>query len=406
LKREAFRVRSPGNAAVALLLVLALSSPAAADSIFSVNGFGETIIAVDARGTAMGAAGLANPSPWHMSLENPALLAHVGRFSFGASLVPEMRRIELDSGDESASFAYVPFLRFTHGLPGELAGAAAIGMLQRVSYRTEERRTRDGVQIIDVRSGSGGPGFVSVALARKIGKRTALGAELRVLVGTIEDERNVRFIGEPALESNDIVKTSFGGEPLGRFGAYFDVASGLGVGGTFQFSRVMDVETTISTREETLSRIESTVTYPSMGGLGAKLDLGENAVLTGEWFRTWWSDTGRLAGYEGEMADADRFSFGIEWRRGDGDRQLPLRAGYLRRELPYLQAGNTEAATEFAFTAGFGLPFPNENGSFDVAIQIGKRGDLDRDGAEERFLRFTLSAVGTEFLGHVVPGSE
>jgi hypothetical protein len=403
-KMKALIVKDSGRAWVLLALLAGLSSPAAADSIFSVNGFGETIIAVDARGMAMGAAGLANPSPWHISLENPASLAHVGRFSFGASLVPEMRRIELDSGDESASFAYVPFLRFTHGLPGELAGAAAIGMLQRVSYRTEERRTQDGVQIIDVRSGSGGPGFVSVALARKIGKRAALGAELRVLVGTIEDERNVRFIGEPALESKDIVKTSFGGEPLGRFGAYFDVTSGLGIGGTFQFSRVMDVKTTVNTREETLSRIESTVTYPSMGGLGAKLDLGENAVLTGEWFRTWWSDTGKLAGYEGEMADADRLSFGIEWRKGD--RRLPLRAGYLWRELPYLQSGNSEAATEFAFTAGFGLPFPNENGSFDVAIQIGKRGDLDSDGAEERFLRFTLSAVGTEFLGHVVPGSE
>jgi hypothetical protein len=233
-----------------------------------------------------------------------------------------------------------------------------------------------------------------------------LGAELRVLVGTIEDERNVRFIGEPALESNDIVKTAFGGEPLGRLGAYFDVGSGLGVGGTFQFSRVMDIVTTVNTRAEEVERIESSVTYPSMGGLGAKFDLGENAVLTGEWFRTWWSDTEELTGYKGEMVDTDRFSLGLEWTKGDGSWRVPLRAGYLWRELPYLRAGGSDVATEFAFTAGFGLPFPTENGSFDVAVLFGRRGSLDQDGAEEKFLRFTLSAVGTEFLEHVIPGSE
>lgn len=393
------------TAAVALLLS-ASADQASADSVFSVNGFGETVLAVDGRGMAMGGAGLASPSPWHMSLENPALLAHVGRFSFGASLVPEMRKVELEEGDDSASFAYVPFLRFTHGLPGELTGAAAIGMLQRVSYRFEERWTLDDAQVVDVRSGNGGPGFVSVSLAGKLGRRAALGAELRVLVGTIEDERRVRFVGKTALESKDVVKTAFGGEPLGRLGAYFDLGRGVGVGGAFQFSRVMDVVTTVNTREEEVERTESLVTYPAMGGLGAKVDLGESVVLTGEWFRTLWSDTGKLQGYEGEMVDSDRLSLGMEWRKGEGTWRVPVRAGYLWRELPYLQASSSEPATEFAFTAGFGLPFPTENGSFDVAIQIGRRGSVDQDRAQERFLRFTLSAVGTEFLEHVIPGAE
>ena len=63
LKMKALRVKDMGRATVVFALLTAMSSPATADSIFSVNGFGETIIAVDARGMAMGAAGLANPSP-------------------------------------------------------------------------------------------------------------------------------------------------------------------------------------------------------------------------------------------------------------------------------------------------------------------------------------------------------
>jgi hypothetical protein len=279
-------------------------------------------------------------------------------------------------------------------------------MLQRVSYRTEERHSQDGVETVDVRSGDGGPSFVSLSVARKLGLRASLGAELRVLIGTIEDTRQVRFVGETALRSSDVVKTAFGGQPLGRLGAYFEPRSGLGVGGTFQFSRAMDILTTVRTRDRQAERIRSTLTYPRMGGLGAKMDLSKNVLVTGEWFRTWWSETGELAGYAGRMVDADRLSFGVEWLRGEGDWKVPVRAGYLWRELPYLRSGESQTPTEFAFTAGFGLPFRTENGSVDVAVQIGKRGSLERDGAEETFLRFTLSAVGSEFLDHVIPGPQ
>jgi hypothetical protein len=354
---------------------------------------------------ALGGAGLANPSPWHISLDNPALLAGIERFSFGAALVPEMRRIELQDSDKSASFAYFPFLRLTHGLPGGITGAAAIGSLHRVSYRIEERRMQDSLQVVDVRSGEGGPGFISIALAGSPSDRIMIGAELRVLVGTIEDERTLRFVGETALETKDVVKSAFGGEPLGRLGAYVDLGRGIGVGGSYQFSRVMDVRTTYVAREEEVGEVTNNLTYPPMGGVGVSYRLGERGSLTAEWRRVAWGRTGVLAGYNGEMVDADRVSVGMEWSAGD-DYRVPFRFGYLWRELSYRAAGASSAPTEFAFTGGIGLPFGRQNGSFDVAVQIGARGDLDSDGARERFLRFTLSMVGTEFLGHVIPGTE
>ncbi len=377
-----------------------------AESVFSVNGIGETVFGVDARGMAMGAAGLATPSPWHISLENPALLADVGRFSFGAALIPEIRRVELEESDKSASFAYLPFVRLTKGLPGGLNGAVALGMQHRVSYWSEETRIEDNIEIVDVRSGDGGPGFVSLALAKKVHERALIGAELRVLVGTIEDKRKVRFVGETALDTQDIVKTSFGGEPMGRVGGYFDLGRGFGLGCTYQFSRVMDVTTAVFARDVEVSGEKSDFHYPAMGGLGLTFRPNERATLTAEWFRAGWSRTGALAGYRGEMSDSDRLSFGFEWKHGEGDYRVPLRVGYLWRELSYKAAGSPDAPTEFAFTFGLGLPFRQENGSFDIAVQIGARGDLESDRARERFLRFSLSMVGTEFLGYLVSGTE
>lgn len=387
------------------LVGLLTAGGAEAESVFSVNGIGEPVLGVDARGMAMGGAGLANPSPWHVSLDNPALLAGIKRFSLGAALVPEMRRIELQDSDKSASFAYFPFLRLTHGLPGGITGAAAIGSLHRVSYRLEERRMQDSLQVVDVRSGEGGPGFVSIALAGYASDKIMIGAELRVLVGTIEDERNVRYVGESALETRDVVKSAFGGEPLGRLGVYVDLGKGFGIGGCYQFSRLMDVRTTHIAREKEVSEVTNDLTYPSMGGLGMSYKLGERGSLTAEWQRAAWGKTGELAGYNGEMVDADRISIGAELLVGD-DYRVPFRFGYLWRELSYRSAGVSSAPTEFAVTGGLGLPFRQENGSFDVAVQIGARGDLESDGAQERFLRFTLSMVGTEFLEHIIPGTE
>ncbi len=402
------------RAAIIVLSLFVSAHSATAESVFSVNGIGEVVLCVDARGMAMGGAGLANPSAWHISMENPALLARVGQFTLGAALVPEIRSIalkdslrgELVESEEGASFAYFPFVRLTHGLPGNLTGAAAIGSMHRVSYSFEERYTVGGREVTDVRSGEGGPGYVSIALARPFGKRLMIGAELRVLVGTIEDERRVSFVDELALDTHDIVKSSFGGEPLGRFGAYVDIGGGFGVGGSYQFSRVMDVTTTLIARNVEISRSESELDYPAMGGLGFSYTPGKKTTFTAEWYRAGWGRTGALPGFQGEMADADRFSLGAEWKLGDDDYMIPLRVGYLWRELSYKASYASEAPTEFAVTVGFGLPFRHDNGSFDAALQIGSRGDLDADKARERYLRFSLSMVGTEFLEHLMPSAD
>jgi hypothetical protein len=399
---------------VALVALAALAQISSAESVFSVNGLGETVLLVDGRGMAMGGAGLALTSPWHMSLENPALLARVQRFSFGAALMPEVRRIALSESTgtglserhKTASFAYFPFFRLTHKLPGDISAAAAMGMQQRVSYQTEVRSDEGGFQVADVRSGEGGLGFVSLSAARAVTERLLIGAELRILLGTIEDERNLSIVGETAIETRDVIKTAFGGEPVGRVGAHLTLGRGFAAGATYQFSRVMDITTTTISRDEEVLRSVNDITYPAMGGLGLVFEPNSRTTLTAEWFRSAWGQTGRLAGYDGEMVDADRFSFGFERRKGERDYLVPLRVGYLWRELSYRESGAAAPPSEYAFTFGFGLPFRRDNGSFDVSVQVGSRGDLEADRARERFLRFTLSVVGTEFLENLVPGVE
>jgi hypothetical protein len=80
------------------------------------------------------------------------------------------------------------------------------------------------------------------------------------------------------------------------------------------------------------------------------------------------------------MVDADRLSLGAELMYSLGEYEMPIRFGFLWREFSYVPAGSSGPPVEYAFSVGFGLPFRNDNGSFDVALQAGSRGMSIRTG--------------------------
>ena len=50
-----------------------------------------------------------------------------------------------------------------------------------------------------------------------------------------------------------------------------------------------------------------------------------------------------------------------------------------------------EQPSETAITVGFGVRVGEEQARVDVALEFGKRGDLQESGVEESFRRFSLT---------------
>jgi hypothetical protein len=69
---------------------------------------------------------------------------------------------------------------------------------------------------------------------------------------------------------------------------------------------------------------------------------------------------------------------------------LPLRAGARRTDLPFFLVG-TEQLVETAATFGIGLEVAGGLASFDLAVEIGTRGDLETSRVQESFRRLSIS---------------
>ena len=68
----------------------------------------------------------------------------------------------------------------------------------------------------------------------------------------------------------------------------------------------------------------------------------------------------------------------------------PLRVGYRYTDLPFFDS-DFEQLTEQAFTFGLGLRIAGGRATFDLGVEIGSRGDLEKTGTEESFQRFSLT---------------
>jgi hypothetical protein len=69
---------------------------------------------------------------------------------------------------------------------------------------------------------------------------------------------------------------------------------------------------------------------------------------------------------------------------------LPLRAGVRRTDLPFFLVG-TEQLVETAGTFGVGLEVGGGLASFDIAVELGTRGDFEASLVQENFRRLSIS---------------
>ena len=74
--------------------------------------------------------------------------------------------------------------------------------------------------------------------------------------------------------------------------------------------------------------------------------------------------------------------------------KINYRAGAFYGQLNYLSNG--EAVDEYGVTLGFGLPITQGSSRLDIALQLGKRGDIEINGLSEMFFRLNFSISANE----------
>ena len=387
-----------------------------AKSIFSFNGVGDSERRVDVRARGMGGAGRALADSQNFSSANPALLAAFSRAAVQSRFFVQRR--SLNDGRSRHVVSDGDIGAFQVVLPIRNGTVLGVGLepLTDLDFDLVRADSTSAVPYTLRVNATGGIQAFTFGLAHRWGS-WLLGGNLSVIsIGTITEtwtkdfgssgpegsegsflsDANSRQIPEFLNSEDRLVRTHSGAQPtLGAvysgggkwfFGAAFRVAS------TITQTRILrNFFAEIGFEEETRSKLD--VKMPASIGVGLAYRPGYRWLAALDFERAFWEKT------EPGRYNTTDLAGGILYRTGDPDirstrRRIELTAGAYYRSLYFKTAGDSQIG-ESGVSLGISLPFETRGvGSFRYVIEFGRRGDVARHGASERFIMQTFSLSG------------
>jgi len=418
------------------VFVFLLSSQSDASTIFSFNGLGDPVTRMDIRAQGMGGAGRALITRQNFSSANPALLAGFRTTGFSMQYDVQRRSVAdgfakrtMTDGDIGAFQVRIPWGGNVIGIGAEPITSVNFGVID--SIGTGPQSYSLSVE------GSGGIQALSLGLGRHFWKGLYAGARLDLVVmGTITETyikayEDPRFVFEQVfqdpttgllfsnnipLDADDRIIRSYRGY-IPAFGAVYAINEGqFSVGLSVQLERSITQRRRLSNVSVDPSSVQGDP--QDLGNFGVSViasDIEEDSEtkikmpyiigggigITSQSFK--W-----MAALDAEMAfwgrtgnglhDALDLGGGIRYMTGDPDLRtrgfkIELLAGVRYRTL-YFKTPSGSQVSEVAGSFGFSLPFRSGSGSFRYVMQVGRRGNVAKNGASERFIMQTFSFTG------------
>lgn len=398
------------------LVFCAWEDSASAKSIFSFNGVGDSERRVDVRARGMGGAGRALADSQNFSSANPALLAAFSRAGLQSRFFVQRR--SLNDGRSRHVVSEGDIGAFQVVLPIRDGTVLGVGLepLTDLDFDLVSVDSTSSVPYTLRVSATGGIQAFTFGLAHRWGG-FLLGGNLSVIsIGTITETWTKDFglqgpdgsVGSFLLDANNrqipeflnsedrYVRTHSGAQPTigavytrnGRwfFGTAFRAAS------TVTQTRILrNFFSEIGFEDETQSKLD--IKMPASIGVGLAYRMGSRWLAALDFERAFWekTETGRY--------DTTDLAGGVLYRTGDPDphsarRRIELTAGAYYRSLYFKTAGDSQI-DETGVSLGIALPFETRGaGSFRYVVEFGRRGDVTRHGASERFVMQTFSVSG------------
>ena len=351
--------------AVFAAVLFAAPSLAGAQGTLSAQGFGYPPgqLSTRARGTG-GAFGEFDPQ----SPLNPAALSMWGRPGLYFQYDPEFRTSSVGTAEGRASTSRFPVM--AGGLPIKqslMFGLSSSTLLDRTWSTEFSRRTLIGADSVTFNEssrsvGSINDGRLGVGWSRSSSLR--LGGALHFISG--ENTLRIRreFVSTDFDTLDQTASRGFSGLAA-SVGVEARLAQNVWIAGSYRHGGAMRAysgDTTVA-KANVPSRLGGAVRYEGVRGLAI--------ALSGSW--TQWSALRELGSATLSVEDATDIGVGVEargprWFEND----IPLRAGYRRRTLPFTVPG-TDEIIESDISAGFGIPLARSRSNFDFGIERAAR---------------------------------
>lgn len=380
--------------ALAAVIIVVAASGARADSIFGLNLLGERVDVGDARVNALGGFVQTVDDSLGVLQYNPAALAWMKRFSFGAAGYFTSDRNtsdDLEKRDNSTTFSHFLFA-FPVYRDKVTASFGFRGRYDPDGEFVVPRETSEGDPYDDHYERSGGLFAVPITVAYDAGNYAKIGAFFSLERGKIQEDWFKDF-GTGNADAVSTRERTFKGHCLGAGFVSRPIAR-LSIGLTYESKIDYDVE--VSERH-TSSAADTSGTESA--SLPARLTLSTSFRVTGDMTLFLGGSICDFTDFEGLGFPADRFveeqvaSAGIEYRIGSG--RVPVRGSFTYEQLPY-EMPDGQAIKRYAFALGSGRLMKRGRGKVDVSLLFANTGSVGTNTYADKSVRFYFSISGSE----------
>ena len=243
---------------------------------------------------------------------------------------------------------------------------------------------------------------VQVVGALAINQNLSIGLYLYYILGKINDNTRVDY--DQAGYRDVIVENQYqfyGKAPSGGVSAFLRMTPRLSVGAQLKLPTVM----TMYTQQKSISakqKIEKkqSITFPVDATVGFSYVPFERWVFGADLDYINWKTGYKFNNFPVQnMANNFRLGAGIEHtpsqrRLASYADRMNYRIGAFYGQLNFLANGNL--VNEYGFSLGLGLPIKSGSSRFDIALQLGQRGDISLNGLSEKFFKLNFSISANE----------
>jgi hypothetical protein len=374
------------------LLLLTLAPSLVAQQPATGLGLGYPVPPIDARAAALGGTGLGLIGG-SLSGRNPADLRGFRRPTLGLTYAPESINVETPGSSQPTGRSRVAIVQAAVPIRSWTVGLGfASGLDQDWGVRLQDTlRSSFGTFPYDERrEHDGGVSAVTLALARELG-RFSVGIDGSLWTGSLRQSFSRDF--DPSLEDpNETIGVAGGEARFSWSGFRFRGGAATNLGSRFRLSGVIGWSTDLTATRDSVGADDATYSFdmPFEWAIGGSAQITTGLMATAAvGFSDWSATDSDLTNYS--ASDVFWYGLGLEYVGFSVfGASLPLRAGVRRTDLPFRLIG-TEQLVETAGTFGVGLEVSDGLATFDLAVELGTRGDFAESFVQESFRRLSIS---------------
>ena len=369
-----------------------------ADSFYSSIGLGIPQYIVTIKALGMGGAGIGVVDRLALNAMNPAANDIMGITSISAGFQYESVDNRTATSKVNTRYGNPAGFQFFIPVKHNINVIAAIRPLMISRYVLSSSQRVQDIEFTRLVRGSGGLSAASLGTQVLLKKWLFVAGMVNMNFGAYTEEWKTDFYSVSFADASDVLSSHLHG-PSFELGVLLRMSRNFGFGAIYKSKSSLSAETQLTSGSyHKPEPTKSTVTYPSSVGLGFSY-ISTKFLFSLDYFTQFWSQY-KVNNTSPDFNNTWRFGGGMEYTGSRNPMQpfmnrVSYRIGAYIGKLPFEKSRQTSVNEKFV-SLGLGLPFAMNAGRIDLALEIGKRGNVANNQYEETIIRLSGSLTGGE----------